>query len=59
MLILIEAMIALVASAALFLALMAATIAPPVIWVLLIGLALALIMARRAEARGVRRPSRR
>ena len=56
MLILIEAMIALVASAMLFFALLAATSAPPVIWVLLIGLALALIMARRAEARGLRRP---
>ncbi|SNS84694.1 hypothetical protein SAMN05421763_103183 [[Luteovulum] sphaeroides subsp. megalophilum] len=55
MLILLETMMALATAAVLFLGLMAATAAPPVILALLAGLGAALYLARRSEERAIAR----
>ncbi|MGP3698590.1 hypothetical protein [Rhodobacter sp. NSM] len=55
MLILLETMVALLAAIAVFIGLMAATAAPPVILALIAGLGLAIYMSRRADARAIAR----
>lgn len=53
-----ETLFALLAAVALFFGIMLATVAPPVIQVLLAALVIALVLARLEDARARRRPLR-